>query len=151
MKASTEIIPKDSESKVEENSRSRVVRCKKCPDKLFTSDAFDNHCLEHYVKETPVVKHNCSALVKGKKCEICKQTYEKKDYLSHLKEDHSNIILRCPLCTQTYHSPELLNVHYNHFHLEGNKELLKEDSPSRRDTHLTSDDIPQEEVYLEEG
>lgn len=54
-----------------------------------------------------------------RECSICQVKLTKKDYLTHFKESHSDVRLGCPKCPQTYHSPELLNVHYRHLHLEG--------------------------------
>jgi hypothetical protein len=51
-------------------------------------------------------------------CAICGlPSRSKKDYLSHFKAVHAGIKLGCPKCSQTYHSPELLQVHYKHFHM----------------------------------
>ena len=54
----------------------------------------------------------------NKTCSICLKVLTKKDYLEHFKESHSDVRLGCPKCPQTYHSPELLNVHYKHFHFK---------------------------------
>ena len=34
----------------------------------------------------------------------------------HYKSRHQGYKLGCPRCPQTYHSPELLHVHFKHFH-----------------------------------
>ena len=43
---------------------------------------------------------------------------ETSSYKLLFQEKHSDVRLGCPKCPQTYHSPELLNVHYKHFHLK---------------------------------
>ena len=53
-----------------------------------------------------------------KECAICGlPSRNKKEYLTHFKTSHAGFKLGCPKCSQTYHSPELLHVHYKHFHL----------------------------------
>ncbi len=54
----------------------------------------------------------------SKECTVCGKSIFKRDYLSHFKSEHADVRLGCPKCPQTYHSPELLNVHYKHFHLK---------------------------------
>ena len=51
------------------------------------------------------------------KCAICDlPSRSKKEYLLHYKSRHQGYKLGCPKCSQTYHSPELLQVHFKHFH-----------------------------------
>ena len=117
------------------------VQCKKCPGEYFELDAFDNHCIQHYIKEEKqTIPSN------EKSCEICKKNCKRKDYLTHLKEEHSNVLFRCPLCTQTYHSPELLNIHYNHLHVDENKHSSIKSSSIGK---LCHEDIVQENAFLE--
>ena len=49
---------------------------------------------------------------------MCSKLLSRRDYLTHFKEAHAEVRLGCPKCPQTYHSPELLNVHYRHFHTQ---------------------------------
>ena len=49
---------------------------------------------------------------------MCNRTLSRKDYLTHFAHAHTDVRLGCPKCPQTYHSPELLNVHYRHFHAQ---------------------------------
>lgn len=49
-------------------------------------------------------------------CTICHKVMTKKGFGRHFKDAHADIRLGCPKCSQTYHSPELLNVHYRHYH-----------------------------------
>ena len=51
-------------------------------------------------------------------CTLCNKKLSRKDYLTHFKAAHTDVRLGCPKCPQTYHSPELLNVHYRHFHAQ---------------------------------
>ena len=51
------------------------------------------------------------------KCAVCDlPSRSKKEYLQHYKSRHQGYKLGCPKCNQTYHSPELLQVHFKHFH-----------------------------------
>ena len=147
---SQEITSIDWEEGDEDKIKPHLIECNKCSGECFASDVFDQHCLQHYVKEKQKVTYTTS--VNGKKCEICNQVYKKKDYLTHLKKDHSNVLLRCPLCPQTYHSPELLNVHYTHFHLErGTKVSSESDSSANNKTCQLVDDIHLTKALLEAG
>ncbi|TRY78742.1 hypothetical protein TCAL_16698 [Tigriopus californicus] len=49
-------------------------------------------------------------------CTVCHKVMTKKGFARHFKDAHADIRLGCPKCSQTYHSPELLNVHYKHYH-----------------------------------
>ena len=73
----------------------------------------------HYQVDDEVHRErpHASGGVEAKVCVICRKTLSRRDYLSHFKESHADVRLGCPKCPQTYHSPELLNVHYKHFHL----------------------------------
>ena len=50
-----------------------------------------------------------------------------------------NILFRCPECTKSFHSPDLLKLHYNHMHGDKNDETLIEsssESPELTNNHM---------------
>ena len=55
-------------------------------------------------------------------------------------EEHvRNILFRCPECTKSFHSPDLLKLHYNHMHGNENDEQLIEsssESPKVTNNHM---------------
>ncbi len=86
-----------------------LVQCAKC-GRTFKPEDFERH-FEEVHKEAPAEEE-------AKPCSVCGKDVAKRDYLAHFKAEHSDVRLGCPKCPQTYHSPELLNVHYKHFHLK---------------------------------
>ena len=135
----------------EENSSVKNIQCKKCPGRYFKTEEFDDHCIQYYVKDKVSLKHSGSTLAKEKKCEICQKKIPRKDYLTHLKDDHTNVLFQCPLCTQSYHSPELLNVHYNHFHLDENNQARLTEPSSESNEKILNKDIRFKQEFVDEG
>ena len=77
-----------------------------------------------------------------KVCSLCNKMLSRKDYLTHFKVAHTDVRLGCPKCPQTYHSPELLNVHYRHFHAQQQQQQQSETSKNIR----SNASVPKETV-----
>ena len=92
-----------------------VIQCNKCWE-TYLADDFEDHYKEAH--ETSDEGDVVIAQDPGfKECAICGlPSRSKKEYLIHFKTSHAGFKLGCPKCPQTYHSPELLHVHYKHFH-----------------------------------
>ena len=71
-----------------------------------------------------------------KVCSLCNRTLSRKDYLTHFKDAHAEVRLGCPKCPQTYHSPELLNLHYRHFHAQQPQPEQHSQEQTRQETSL---------------
>ena len=69
-------------------------------------------------------------------CSLCNRTLSRKDYLTHFKDAHTEVRLGCPKCPQTYHSPEMLNLHYRHFHAQPQQEQGQTQKPVQQETNL---------------
>ena len=93
-----------------------LVECHKCK-KHVLSNVFQKHL---------ATKHNNSNTISSnnnhRHCSICKKSLSRKEYLTHFKDKHSDVRLGCPKCPQTYHTPDLLNAHYQHFHMKEDEE-----------------------------
>ncbi len=102
----------------EEEDEDYLVQCGKC-GRTFRPRDFDCH-FEEVHRETPADSAGAAAGGRGgtRGCSVCGRQVPKRDYLAHFKSTHADVRLGCPKCPQTYHSPELLNVHYKHFHLK---------------------------------
>ncbi len=74
--------------------------------------------LQHCKTWFPLFTCMCLTFLQFKVCSLCNKMLSRKDYLTHFKVAHTDVRLGCPKCPQTYHSPELLNVHYRHFHAQ---------------------------------
>ena len=93
-----------------------LIQCNKCWE-TFLADEFEDHFKEahEHSEEGEIVIPQDPGF---KECAICGlPSRNKKEYLVHFKSAHAGYKLGCPKCPQTYHSPELLHVHYKHFHL----------------------------------
>ena len=100
------IINDENTVPIDYEDQEYLIQCDKCA-RTFKPQDFERH-LDEVHREGP----------DGKNCSICDKQLNKREYLTHFKECHSDVRLGCPKCPQTYHSPELLNVHYKHFHLK---------------------------------
>ena len=96
-----------------------LIQCNKCFDTFLATEFQDHYTSAHESDLEPktdgqiVVATDTSF----KKCAVCHlPSRSKKEYLIHYKTRHPGYKLRCPQCVKTYHSPELLQVHYKHFH-----------------------------------
>ena len=97
-----------------------LIQCNKCWE-TFLADEFEDHFKEAHENNSSV-DHESEIVIPQdpgfKNCAICGlPSRNKKEYLVHFKSAHAGYKLGCPKCPQTYHSPELLHVHYKHFHL----------------------------------
>ena len=93
-----------------------LIQCNKCWE-TFLADEFEEHFKEAHEnsEDGEIVIPQDPGF---KECAICGlPSRNKKEYLVHFKSAHAGYKLGCPKCPQTYHSPELLHVHYKHFHL----------------------------------
>lgn len=96
-----------------------LIQCNKCFN-TFLATEFEQHYLsthENADGENDQEQVVIAADTGFKKCAVCQlPSRSKKEYLLHYKAKHPGYKLGCPQCPQTYHSPELLNVHFKHFH-----------------------------------
>ncbi len=109
-----------------------LIQCNKCWE-TFLATEFQTHYTEVHGGDlassstTPPPASTASSSagsglsVSGpndyKACTLCDfPCQNKKGYVEHFKSAHAGVKLACPKCPQTYHSPELLNAHYKHFH-----------------------------------
>ena len=92
-----------------------LIQCGKC-ERTFQPCDFDRHFEEVHAEDGG----------DSKACSICGKHVSRRDYLDHFKSTHADVRLGCPKCPQTYHSPDLLNVHYKHFHLKEDEEEEEE-------------------------
>ena len=127
--------PKSSSYRQKESTQ---VKSTKRSDKYLEYKKLDEYRPEHHVSNKFATKG--VQINNYKICDICKQHFDSlSKYFTHLKDEHPNVVFGCPLCPQSYHSPELLNIHYNHSHPDGKIERPSNSSPASTTENIQSD------------
>ena len=127
---------------------SNQLKSTKRSDKYSKYKKPDEYRPEHHVNKKFATKgeqiHNY------KICDICKQHFESlSKYFAHLKDEHPNVVFGCPLCPQSYHSPELLNIHYNNSHPDGKIERPSSSSPAST-TKPSQENIQSDKAFFDD-
>ena len=137
-----------SKSRIHQQNESTQVKSRKRSDKYLECKKPDEYRPEHYVSKEVATKG--VQITNYKICDICKQHFESlSNYFTHLKDEHPNVVVGCPLCPQSYHSPELLNIHYNHSHPDGKIEKPSNPSPAST-TKRSHENIQSDQAFFED-
>ena len=138
-------ISKDSSHTKKESTQ---VKSTQHSEKYLEYKKLDEYRPEHHSSKKATTKG--VQINNYKICDICKQHFESlSKYFTHLKDEHPNVVFGCPLCPQSYHSPELLNIHYNHSHPDGKIERPSTSSPASS-TKSSHENIQSDKAFFDD-